>query len=874
MPNLSSLSTSPSVHALQRSALDLGKVVRRIDMESVRNRTIPTYACRLANASGHHYRNAAGAAISFAFDLIERDAKSANANDAKALTKTLEWLKPGGESVGQIVLDRLTVLGAMHAGVVTMLEGNPGDAALLDCKGQLEKSIHAIALSAGNCQKAPDGCHHGGETKAVNKAVMNALVCLETCAGKLDRQALFEAVALKILPGPMMQSIQERLPQIAARYAESGVAPSEDLMNLLQKEMAYATQVAIDNRLDVGHGEDVQNALMNLLKLPEYVIEAEPGKPEEASPPAAKRDDAAPRDIIKEVMRSGGNVNYAPVTVKTNQDADQKGVTQTDFVKAFMEAMKTGYEMGMKVGELNTQLQYVKNDNERLQKQNDELVRKLEAKDQWITDQQIEIEALRARPDASSNGDSDVRNPADRLLDDQGGALLDRRSRIDQPSGDVKIVVTEYDSGLDMSDVDEGVVRLRADPDSARVVYPQARDSMIPRGRGEESHRVELDLNAQSQRIQGKGRDALQKSCDLVGGFGARLQIPRPKLLNPLEHRQVNGDGLQQSGSGSVADLIKQFEAKTSNGPSTERVAAHRSFDQTSVSGRSETSSAFRRNVAGIGQHNAIADEFTRYLDRLKTNPAERRVLNGVLAEKAGARVEMNTRGHSLTASMRTLSAEDVRKFVDDEKAAAQAKVGALVVSPVPAQIALGEDVMLGGRREGDFISVLGQDSDPKISAGSLFQAAEQVANELMVLNGAILNAHEQGHTGRQTLNRDPSVSSPHSSRPGEDVALSAMASRLFASIPRADIDLGYGSIDDIDEIDDAEYPDSPVDLEGNEQFAGDDENLVSDQVIEKPWVQNVEDDMIVFRSPFLRPNGNVGKKDDPGADRNTAATW
>lgn len=617
MPNMSSLSTLASVHPLQRSPLDLGKVVRGISLNGVRNGVPATFACRLSEASGHHYRDAAGTAIRFAYDVIAHATETATARDMPALNRTLGWMVPGGESLGQMVLARLTALGAMHAGVEALLEASPEDGGLLDCKAKLERSIVAIGVAAGRCEHAPDGCARGGRTDAVNAAMREARDRLEKCAGKLDRQAMLEAVALRVLPGPMMRSIQERLPQLAAQLASSEGGQA-DLMNVLQKEMATATQATIDNLLDVGHGEDVQNALMTLLKLPEYVVEALPGKNDEPDPEAPAKNDPGVRDVLSSALRYGGNVNYAPVTVKT----DQGGASQVDFVNAFIEAMKTGYEWGVKCGELSRQLDYVRNANEKLLQNNERLVGDLNAERERVAAQKAEIDELSSRLRSRAAGEVDVekRVPPVRHAEQREAKRESVLFDLAQagPPGSVR-VMAERVAAEERVPVFQAERAFELDVD--RPVHVEVRAQQTTPDDEFKSYVNELNAGP-DHRAYGRSRSMLSDG-ELVE---ARADLPNTTV--------------------NVADLLAFQRARSSASPTTgSEPVSRRSSVSSRMSGSTSDVSVFdsRERVAGrrLGQREPVAGtkpELQSLFDaiKLKRGSGEQLPLQAVVREKRG----------------------------------------------------------------------------------------------------------------------------------------------------------------------------------------------------------------------------------------------
>ncbi|WP_313343221.1 hypothetical protein [Stenotrophomonas sp.] len=287
----------------------LGRVSRQLN--GVSNAQQPSVPSRVCITPGPHERKACDIAFSAAYEVL-RDSPC-KARDVEAKNKALSILQGGPDRFGSIIINQLVVLGALRLGIEEQMRS--GDTTRLDVRlAKVDQAIVEVGLRAGRVKGVADGCWRpDSASKALHKALDEAEKCVRICMGKGEEAAaLMSCIAGAILPGPMMDALKERLPELAARIDAGDL--ELDLAQVLHSGFLDGTDQAIRHNLSMGDGEHIASAIFDLLKLPQYMVRSEPGAPE--SP--GNRDDNRPLspDEVRKLANSNGPMHYAPVNVQ------------------------------------------------------------------------------------------------------------------------------------------------------------------------------------------------------------------------------------------------------------------------------------------------------------------------------------------------------------------------------------------------------------------------------------------------------------------------------------------------------------------------------------------------------------------------------
>lgn len=297
----------------QVRGFDIHKGLKRLSrqLNGVSNAQQPSVPSRVCITPGLHERNACDIAFSAAYEVL-RDSPC-KARDVEAKNKALSILQGGPDRFGSIIINQLVVLGALRLGIEEQMRS--GDTTRLDVRlAKVDQAIVEVGLRAGRVKGVADGCWRpDSASKALHKALDEAEKSVRICMGKGEEAAaLMSCVAGAILPGPMMDALKERLPELAARIDAGDL--ELDLAQVLHSGFLDGTDQAIRHNLSMGDGEHIAAAIFDLLKLPQYMVRSEPGAPE--SP--GNRDDNRPLspDEVRKLASSNGSMHYAPVNVQ------------------------------------------------------------------------------------------------------------------------------------------------------------------------------------------------------------------------------------------------------------------------------------------------------------------------------------------------------------------------------------------------------------------------------------------------------------------------------------------------------------------------------------------------------------------------------
>lgn len=353
---------------------DLSRVAKKIPLDRVANAYLPA-PCQMSRVTGVHRQNAHSRAVSVCYSIMDRARAGLSGRDLAAMDRTLELLgRKTTEHFGNLLQMHLTAAGALHAGVSMRLAETPDDAALIRCRRNLEDSIIAMGIKAGRCKTVPDGGYHGDSRSAkLTDAMAVAKKRMLECATTIPMAGLLEDVAAAILPGPLMDSIRERQenPHLFAK-GEGGA----EVMQVLQKKMCDDLEKILQAHVDSGGVEHLMVAILDLLKLPEYVVEGDPGHA--GTPKTPRERSELPHDLQRVIHESSGhggctNINHSP----TNIDFSEFGKALEGAQLPLKELFNLFNLSRADVYELGRLTEVVRHQGQRIDKQ-DQYIDKLE----------------------------------------------------------------------------------------------------------------------------------------------------------------------------------------------------------------------------------------------------------------------------------------------------------------------------------------------------------------------------------------------------------------------------------------------------------------------------------------------------------------
>lgn len=274
------IQATPSVpaHPVQPAPFSMGRSLRGIRFESVRNERSPTFTYyRLPTPCGAYHRRALGHATSVAYDLLAEERGLVSRGDAKAINRTMAWLAPVSvDQLGVRVLNCFTYLGAMRAGAGALLEQDPADREVAKAIRDINDSIVSLAVKAGRCDIAPDGFYHGTKkTEKVAKAAMGAEAAKVRTAMSIGGQKLFDGIAQALVARPLLDSLAERDPQQAVMFGD-GSTQQPDIMFCLHPGYTASSEGAIRLNLEIGNEDQLTEGVFELLRMPEFVMTKAP----------------------------------------------------------------------------------------------------------------------------------------------------------------------------------------------------------------------------------------------------------------------------------------------------------------------------------------------------------------------------------------------------------------------------------------------------------------------------------------------------------------------------------------------------------------------------------------------------------------------
>lgn len=418
---------SPVVHSLPSmlvKELSLAKALGQLPLVDIGNRPTHYPACQMTNVSGMYAQRAFGHATNKAFAVMAASLEAQaqpelSREDAQAVRRSMSWLDPNQpERFGNIVLGRLAALGTLHAAVTHIRESSPNDPKLVECENDLREAIVSIAVSSGKCDRPPEGTSTGGPSTRVAAELAKAGECMVRCAGALDLQELVGGVVRGVLPEALTLAIGDRLAGQVEKLKAQG-HDSLDVMNVLQGRAAEKIRAAVEHLVRTGKVESVQNGLLMLLKIPQIVIEGQPGQkgPQNLTDERHPQPPALPRELLD---RAGGApvlYNHSPTTVNNDfsdlvKALDGRGLDLNSLSNLIDSTRRDAYNLGRAEERVDRLLGLSEDLKQALEKKNQricELERRLEAKNaelsRWLKGGSVDDVGFESVPQPVNRGE-------------------------------------------------------------------------------------------------------------------------------------------------------------------------------------------------------------------------------------------------------------------------------------------------------------------------------------------------------------------------------------------------------------------------------------------------------------------------------------
>lgn len=320
MPNTINQSSIPVAQPRRGASLSLDGVFRNLQIHTIRNEVKSDIPCRMANTPGPYEQESSGLAISAACDVMLRGREALSASDRNAVDKVVSLLVAGGpDRIRGANQCYLTVLGAMSAAMSLQMERAADKDVFRECLGKLDKAIVDIAVKSGKCKDAADGAYHGdSRSKALCAEIKKAQGVIEECFRAVGGETMLRGVAEAILPSAMKSSIAARLPHLLENYTNVNGAP--DIQKVLQSGEMIGLQQGLGTLLRDGSGVALSEAVLQVLKVPEYVKQGQAGQTADNAPPADRL--GPPADLLSQAKDAAGGapiaINHAPVAVNAD----------------------------------------------------------------------------------------------------------------------------------------------------------------------------------------------------------------------------------------------------------------------------------------------------------------------------------------------------------------------------------------------------------------------------------------------------------------------------------------------------------------------------------------------------------------------------
>ncbi|MEG2804538.1 hypothetical protein [Stenotrophomonas sp.] len=311
-----------------------------------------TAPCGTSRTPGVHQQAVHAEALGAAIAALTEKADAVGTAEAErtALQQVVARLRDSSQPpLGTRVVNQLTLLGAVYAATCRELEAVPQDAAAQALKADLAMAIIGIGNASARCGARADGFFHGDKaSKQLVAAIGRAQDALSNARATLGDQGLLNGMATTVMSNAMMASLNERLPHMAARFADA-TAPG-DLLQVLQKQYAEETQNAMSRQLASGDPEDFAAAVFAFLKLPEYVVQASADKPALDTPPGLNVPDIF-RDLPGMGRGASQAINYSP-----NTNVNDFGGFAGALSDSLRGVFNLGKEAGLEIGALRAEV--------------------------------------------------------------------------------------------------------------------------------------------------------------------------------------------------------------------------------------------------------------------------------------------------------------------------------------------------------------------------------------------------------------------------------------------------------------------------------------------------------------------------------------
>lgn len=351
MPGLNAIPVASVATARPPQNALLRGVLGRLSLNTVRN--APSFSrCQLGRTPGVHEQKTHGHAIGYAHDVMKEAMQNASRKDAAALARTLELLSDRtNDNLGPVLLVHLTAIGAVREGVAALLRDSPSDQRLATHLKQLDDAIVKTGIKTGKCELAePDAVYLAQypSTEKVCDAVAAGKKVMTHCAAKIGGPALLAGIAQAVLPQAMMDSLAERLPELVDRFMQPEGAP--EWSEVLQSQAAWHLNKVLKSQLESGGTEDLQSAVIQLLKTPEYILRGQRGGEGDDSDGLQRPD--VPADApawVKQGVKDGAPILYNVVNCGGNASSgnSHRCGMQLEHVRNLLnDAREDAYERG------------------------------------------------------------------------------------------------------------------------------------------------------------------------------------------------------------------------------------------------------------------------------------------------------------------------------------------------------------------------------------------------------------------------------------------------------------------------------------------------------------------------------------------------
>jgi len=278
LQGIKNVSDAPSPRLMR--TVDIDDIMGEVHLHDIKD--VPNaLPCQLANTPHEHEQTTGSHAITAAYNVMEAGrqtlSRTGRSSDVRALDR----------GIGHLLLDNsgkqsdkihvyLTALGAVRSGIEYQLARSPNDKSLGGRLAQLDKAIVNVGIKMGECKGVPDGSSHGDKaSKALFDAIEAGKDLMVECFHKIGGQKLFTGIAASILPPAMRDAIAVRLKEQLPRF--TAATGASHLKEALERRTTLGLQSLLQTHLNRGGAEDLTNAVLHLLKVPEYVKMNDPG---------------------------------------------------------------------------------------------------------------------------------------------------------------------------------------------------------------------------------------------------------------------------------------------------------------------------------------------------------------------------------------------------------------------------------------------------------------------------------------------------------------------------------------------------------------------------------------------------------------------